>query len=270
MSIQKLSMDETVRVRLDAALSRLSHAYMITGASDAEAEKFAKYLAAVYVCSGQGEKPCGVCSGCRKAESGIHPDIIRVTVPEDKRFISVEQVRQLRAEAYIRPNEAARKVFIIKDAQAMNDSAQNALLKVLEDGPEYLAFLLLVEYPQQLLPTIRSRCETLSLISRSDGDGAELDAEQKTAADELARLLIQGEARALMEYTVGLENKKWGKDTLLAFLGAVEAALQPELEADPRRILPLIERVKQVRRAALFNVGTGHLLGWLAAGDQSR
>lgn len=270
MSIQKLSMDETVRARLDAALSRLSHAYIITGVSGGEAEEFAKYLAAVYVCSGQGDKPCGVCSGCRKAESGIHPDIIWVTVPEGKRFISVEQVRQLRAEAYIRPNEAARKVFIIKDAQTMNDSAQNALLKVLEDGPEYLAFLLLAEYPQQLLPTIRSRCETLSLIVRPHGDSAELDAQLLAEADELARLLIRGETRALVEYTVGLESKKWEKDVLLAFFGAVETALQPELEADPRRILPLIERVNQVRRAALFNVGTGHLFGWLAAGDQPR
>lgn len=266
MNLSNLSVGEGVRRRLETALSRLSHAYIISGPAGSGTHALADCLAAAYVCTGEEDRPCGVCPGCRKAKGDIHPDIIRLTVPEDKRYISIEQIRRLRADAYIRPNEAARKVFIIEDAQAMNDSAQNALLKVLEDGPSYLSFLLLAENPQQLLPTIRSRCETLSLTPHPDEDLPEPDEDLLQKAAELAALLTTGQERALMEYTVGLENQKMDKNTLLAFLDVLEDALHPELLKDPKRVMPLMEHLKQVRKAALFNVGTGHLFGWLAVG----
>ena len=267
MDLSQLPVGEGVRRRLEKSLNRLSHAYIISGPPGSGASTLADLLAAAYVCSGTGDRPCGVCPGCRKAKGNIHPDIIRLTVPEGKRNITVEQVRQLRADAYVRPNEAHRKVFLIEDAQAMNDSAQNALLKVLEDGPDYLSFLLLAENSQQLLPTIRSRCETLSLVPRPGENTPEPDEELRQMATELAGLLTAGEERALVEYTVGLESKKWDQDTLLTFLDAVEAALHTALLQDPARVLPLMERLKQIRRAVPFHVGTGHLLGWLAAGS---
>lgn len=266
MNLSNLSFGEGVRRRLETALGRLSHAYIVSGPAKSETRALADCLAAAYVCSGEGSKPCGVCPDCRKAKGEIHPDIIRLTVPEDKRFITVEQVRRLRADAYVRPNEAQRKVFIIEDAQAMNDSAQNALLKVLEDGPSYLAFLLLVENPQQLLPTIRSRCETLSLVAQPGEDTSEVSGELREKAAQLAALLTKGDERTLVEYTVALENQKMSKDTLLVFLDALEDSLRPELLKTPNRVLPLMEHLKQVRQAALFNVGTGHLFGWLAVG----
>lgn len=98
----------------------------------------------------RGKSPAASAQTAEKPKGNIHPDIIRLTIPEGKRSILVEQIRTLRADAYVRPNEAARKVFLIEDAQAMNESAQNALLKVLEDGPGYLSFLLLTENAQQL------------------------------------------------------------------------------------------------------------------------
>lgn len=269
MELSHISVEERVNARLKSVLSRLSHAYMISGASEQAVDLLSRRLAAAYVCTGAGDRPCGVCSGCRKAKGNIHPDIIEVKVPEDKRIISVDQIRQVRAEAYIRPNEAERKVFIIRDAQAMNDSAQNALLKVLEDGPAYLAFLLLTENPEQLLPTIRSRCESLSLAALPEEEGSILSEELQSAAAQLAKLLLHGKEQPLIEFTVGLELKKWEKDALLAFFDAVEEALRQELLDEPKRVLAVLERLKQARQAALFNVGTGHLLGWLAAKCES-
>lgn len=266
MDLSDLPVGEGVRRRLMAALGRLSHAYIISGPPGSPVEELAQRLAAAYVCTGEGDRPCGLCSGCRKARGGIHPDIIRLTLPEGKRNITVEQVRQLHADAYVRPNEASRKVFLIENAQAMNDSAQNALLKVLEDGPDYLAFLLLAEHPQQLLPTIRSRCESLSLLPRPGEDAPAPDEELLASAEKLAALLTAGEERALTEYTAGLESKKWDQETLSAFLDAVEAALVSALERDPARTLALLEHLRQIRRAVPFHVGAGHLFGWLAAG----
>ncbi len=265
MNLSNLSLNEGVRHRLEASLGRLSHAYIISGPSGSGTQELANHLAAAYVCSSDGDKPCGVCSGCRKAKGNIHPDIIRVGIPEDKRIISVEQARQLRAEAYILPNEASRKVFIIEDAQAMHVSAQNALLKVLEDGPGYLAFLFLTEHPEQLLITIRSRCETLSLIPEHENDVVELGEELKQKANELADLLINGDECSLVECAVVLERQKMDKGTVQAFLDALEGALRPELGKNPSKLVPLMEHLKQIQKAAQFNVGTGHLFGWLTA-----
>ena len=265
MDLSCLHMGDGVRRRLEAAVGRLSHAYIIEGPVKETVHALADHLARAYVCS-SGDRPCGVCSNCRKAAGNVHPDIIRISLAEDKREIVVGQIRQLRTEAYIRPNEADRKVFIIEDAQAMNENAQNALLKVLEDGPSYLSFLLLAENAQQLLTTIRSRCETLSLVAGSDENLSEVSDELRKTAAQLASFLLEGEELALVELTAALEVKKPDKDTLLSLFDLVENALRQQLHIRPREVLSLIGHLRQVRQAAAFNVSAGHLLGWLAAG----
>lgn len=266
MDLHNLPVGEGVRRRLEASLTRLSHAYMISGPSDRVNRALAGQLAAAYVCSAQADKPCGLCPNCKKAANGIHPDIIRLQAAEDKQSISVEQVRQMRTDAYIRPNEADRKVFIIEGGQLANkDGAQNALLKILEDGPPYLAFLFLVEQPGQLLATIRSRCETLSLIAGEE-EPAKISGEIRQAGEEMAALLLDGEERKLMELAASLEQKKWSRDDLRDFFTAVEEALRTQLPARPAQVSGVLEHLKQIRAAVPLNVGAGHLLGWLAAG----
>lgn len=151
----------------------LSHAYLISGPAGSGKQTLAGLLSAAMVCAGVGDVPCGVCPGCKKALGGIHPDIIHVDFLEGKREILIEQTRQMRADAFIRPNEAPRKVYIIHHADAMNTRAQNSILKLLEEGPAYAAFLLLAENPGSLLITIRSRCEGVSLspVSLAEAEG---------------------------------------------------------------------------------------------------
>lgn len=139
----------------------LSHAYLISGPAGSGKRTLARLLSAAMVCTKSGDKPCGSCAACKKAFGGIHPDVIQVGA--DGKDISVGQARQARSDAYIRPNEAGRKIYIFHNAQNMNPSAQNALLKLLEEGPAYAAFLLLTENPGSVLSTIRSRCEGVAL-----------------------------------------------------------------------------------------------------------
>jgi len=266
MNLSDFSMTDGVRSRLEAALQRMSHAYMISGTSKQSVAALADHIAAAFVCSGAGDKPCKNCPDCRKAKGGIHPDIIHISLLEDKKEIIVEQIRQLRADAYIRPNEADRKVFIIHDAQTMNDHAQNALLKILEDGPKYLSFLLLTDNPQKMLPTIRSRCESLSMVSGEEEEAAPVKESIQQAARELVETLLAGDEMRLAEYTAGLEKKKLEREDLLSLLGQTEDLLRPELRIRPQEVFLLMEHVKRVRHAAEHKMGTGHVLGLLAAG----
>ena len=106
--------------------NHLSHAYIVSASSEETRNALADRLAQALVCSGGGSVPCGVCRDCRKAQEGIHPDIITVERQTDdkggrRREIYVDQVRYMVSDAYVLPNEAARKVYIVRDADTMLD-----------------------------------------------------------------------------------------------------------------------------------------------------
>ena len=162
--------NETVKARLSAALDkgRLSHCYLISGPRGSGKRTLARLLSAAKECTGTGHRPCGGCPQCVKVQHGTHPDVITVDEPE-KKTIPVKLVRDACADLYIRPNEGARKIYLFPQAQNLNPQGQNALLKCIEEPPAYGAFLLLTEHPEQLLPTIRSRCVELRLSPLPEG-----------------------------------------------------------------------------------------------------
>lgn len=169
---------------MDAA-EKLSHAYIVTG-PPGPAEEKARQLTAALMCSAGSGRPCGVCRDCIKLSRGTHPDLITVerqagSSGELRREIRVEQVREIVSGAHILPNESRRKVYLIKEAGAMNPSAQNALLKLLEEPPGFAALLLLCENPDALLETVRSRCALVRAAGRDEreADPAALENAQK-------------------------------------------------------------------------------------------
>lgn len=179
---------------------RASHAYIAASPSVDERTRSSRALATALVCSSKAERPCGICRDCRKALAGVHPDIINIAPGTDaegkrKRGISVDQVREVVADAQVMPNEAERKVYIFDDADSMNASAQNALLKLLEEPPASAAFVLCVPGEAALLPTIRSRCVTL----RINADATE-DEEARENASAMLRAINAGTRRALLDW----------------------------------------------------------------------
>ena len=269
MELSGLNVGEGVRRQLSDG-DKLSHAYIIAGPPGAGKHALAVRMASALVCTGKGEKPCGACPGCRKTAGGIHPDITWLRPAQGKREITVDQVRALRADAYIRPNEGSHKVYLVDPAQAMNPSAQNAMLKLLEDGPSYAAFLLLTENAGALLPTVRSRCECLTLAGEGAGPvQAPEELEQAIQAGrELAGHILSGDAFALAQAAAALEGSKWERGAVLALLDSAAQALHAALPGRSAQLLPWIDHLTALRRAALLNVGTGHLLGWLAVGPE--
>lgn len=145
-----------------AATGRLPHAILLEGPSGCGKKTLARIIAQAALCTA-GEKPCGICGPCIKVEKQAHPDVCFYTVPEGKKEFPVEQVRQIRAETYVTPNEGACKLYILDKAHAMNIAAQNALLKLIEEPPPFVKFLLLSENRSQMLPTILSRVTSIEL-----------------------------------------------------------------------------------------------------------
>ena len=184
-----------------ARAGTLAHAYILRGETPEARRAAAAALAAAMVCQGEAP-PCGVCKPCQKAAKGIHPDVITIA-PEPGKELTVDQVRRLRQDAYIRPNEAKRKVYILEDTQRMNQSAQNAFLKILEDGPAYAAFLLLTPSPDALLATVRSRCELIRAEASAAERDPELDAKAALVDQSYYRLIRLVNDLAATQYLNG-------------------------------------------------------------------
>ena len=152
--------NEGLRQRLAAAGNHLSHCYILEGPKGSGKHTLAGLLSAAMECEEQNV-PCCQCSACRSVLKNEHPDVI--TVDSDTATVPIRLIRDMQADAYIKPNQGRRKVYVIPRAGDMQAPAQNALLKLLEEPPEYCAFLLLTDTADKLLETVRSRAVTLTL-----------------------------------------------------------------------------------------------------------
>ena len=148
--------------------NRVSHAYILNGERGSGKKMLANLFAMTLLCETRDNEPCGKCHSCKQAESGNHPDIIRVT-HEKPNSISVDDIRtQVNNTVDIKPYQGPYKVYIIPQADMMTPQAQNAILKTIEEPPSYAVFLLLTENAETLLPTINSRCVMLKLRNIKD------------------------------------------------------------------------------------------------------
>jgi len=145
------------------AMNKVSHAYIINGERSSGKEFIAKVFAAALQCEKGETEPCGECHSCIQAKSGNQPDIIFVA--HDKpNTIGVEDIRtQINNDIGIKPYSSPRKVYIMNEGEKMTVQAQNALLKTLEEPPEYAVILILTANVDSLLPTILSRCVVLHM-----------------------------------------------------------------------------------------------------------
>lgn len=141
-------------------MKKVSHAYILQGERSSGKEFIAKVFAMALQCEKQGGDPCGQCRSCKQAAGGNHPDIIRVS-HEKPNTIGVEDIRKVTGDIAIKPYSSDKKIYIINEAEKMTVQAQNALLKTLEEPPEYAVILLLTTNVEALLPTIQSRCVLL-------------------------------------------------------------------------------------------------------------
>lgn len=143
-------------------LGKISHAYILNGEKGSGKKTLAAVVAKSLQCESGEADPCGTCKSCLQAESGNQPDIIWVT-HEKPNVISVDEIRtQILNDIELKPYSSRYKIYIEPDAQLMNTQAQNAILKTLEEPPEYAIIMLLTNNVDKFLPTIISRCIVLN------------------------------------------------------------------------------------------------------------
>lgn len=177
-------MIERLKALVDA--KRVPHAIVIDGGSLDARLKEAKELSSLIL----GEKD--------KVMADSHPDSITIWPEEKKKTLSVEVIRKMRDDAYIIPNESEHKVYIIAQAELMQDYAQNALLKILEEPPAYATFILLCNTHSVLLGTILSRVAVFTLGETKGDSDDETSAQVKGLASDLAKAMAKRDSFALL------------------------------------------------------------------------
>lgn len=181
-------------VKASLEKDRLGHALLFQGASGAEPLEVATALTKMLFCEDLKKwEPCGACRECRLVTQNKHPDFVKVSPLEDSQVIKIGQIRELIARANLKPFQARSKVFVIEPADAMNEEAQNAFLKTLEEPQGNTRFVLITQAPAELLETVRSRCQVFYF---SPSQAADVDDEEFEALKrQTLEIFLSGSAR---------------------------------------------------------------------------
>lgn len=173
--ISMLPWHDGARHRIEAAVAgnRLPHAVLLHGPAGVGKERFAAALAAALFCKARGAHlvACGECAECVLSRAGSHPDLHWLRRLEDKKSISVDQVRETCERLAMTSMRGGMRIAIVVSAQIMTTAAQNALLKTLEEPAAHTLLVLVTPRPSRLLPTLRSRCQRVE-IARPEPAGA--------------------------------------------------------------------------------------------------
>ncbi len=194
------------RLRSLVRLGRVAQAYVFAGPAGIGKRLVATEFARALLC-GQGPDACEACDACRRTARATHPELKVISCEEEKKEISIAQVRELiRGLSFA---SDSRRAVIVDEAEKLNEEAQNALLKTLEEASVGTTILLVTSSPSTLLPTIRSRCQTILFHPLKDEQVARLIGTGESEG-RLAVALAEGSpgrARELLE-----DLREWGSE----------------------------------------------------------
>ncbi len=217
---------------------KVSHAYILNGPDKAGKMMIAKAFAQTLQCEKGGIEPCMECHSCKQAMSGNQPDIIYVR-HEKPNTISVDDIRtQINNDIVVKPYSSKRKIYIVDEAEKMNQQAQNALLKTIEEPPAYAVLLLLTTNADTFLPTILSRCVRLNLKAVRDEEIKDFLMKKHQLPDYQADVCV-----AFAQGNVGKAIQLASSDS---FNELKTAALQLLKRLDDIELYEMTEAVKQI------------------------
>ncbi len=191
---------------------------LITGMPQLGKTTLARTLAMTLTCTAD-EKPCGHCSSCKRFESGNHPDVNILDDDDDNATLKIEQIRNLQHDLSLRPHSGKYKIAVISNFERTSIGAANAILKTLEEPPKHVILILTAQSLNQLLPTIVSRCQILTLRPvKSNVIAQMLQNRYQVPESDARRLsrLAQGKPgwaiNALRDETLLSQRQQWLED----------------------------------------------------------
>ena len=216
--------------------SRVSQAYIFSGEDGCGKKLLADIFAKTLLCEEGKSTPCNKCKSCLQMEGGNQPDLKYVT--HEKATIGVDDIRiQLNNDILIKPFASKYKIYIIDEAEKMTEAAQNALLKTIEEPPQYAIILLLTTNTTKLLPTILSRCVTVPFKAVANGEIKKYLMERYTIPDYLAEIsagFCQGNVGRAIKYA-----------TSESFIESKDAILHMLKKIDDMELYEIMESIKQ-------------------------
>lgn len=242
---KRIKWNDTIREQLlGQGLGRLPHAMLLVGPGGIGKTAFSEQLAALLLCESirPGQVACGECQACRWLDAGNHPDFRRVAPDDDNEAdaganekvaekskkrsssIRIDQIRELESFVFVGSHRNGNRVVLITEAEALNPAAANALLKILEEPPATVYFILVSTKTKSLLPTLRSRCR---VIAFAPPDAA-------AAADWLRDAGLEKQAKRYLNLAGGAPMRvaQWKDQGQLVPIDAlVESLISPA--ADP-------------------------------------
>ena len=272
MSFNHIRSETNALNTLRRALSsgKVHHAYLFAGPPGVGKHMAAQELTKALNCLEGGPDACDVCRACRKIDKHVHPDVFEMTLPETRKTIPVDAVRDVERRFAVRPHEGRAKVVIIDPADKMTEAAANALLKTLEEpGPG--RFLILITHRlSSLLQTVRSRCQVVRFNALPEQTVQEILQALGHDIDDAA--MASALARGSVERALGYLD-----DTIDARVRAVIGFLFAVVEPTPLKGMEIIEHLKQgkakVRDEALSFVEIAPIvlseLLWIVTHDRS-
>src|ERR687890_832777 len=161
----ELISQEHVRTTLENAITqrRIAHGYILSGQRGTGKTTVARIIARCLNCiNGPTAQPCGVCASCREIAEGCSVDVIEIDAASNR---GINEMRELRDNVRYRPARDRYKVFIVDEAHQITSEAFNALLKTLEEPPEWVVFILCTTEAYEIPNTIASRCQHFTFRS---------------------------------------------------------------------------------------------------------
>jgi DNA polymerase-3 subunit delta' len=232
-----------------ARRGELHHAIILHGPAPAALREIAVGIARALNClkNTTGDR----CASCQRVDRRIHPDVHYLEVAGDKKMISIDQVRDLVAAATLRPYEGRTKVFIIDPADGLSVGGSNALLKTLEEPVRDTTFVLLTRSPDLLLPTIRSRSQSIYV----GGEAARDEDLAGVLREGLKRFAERGDSAALLALAAAVSASDEVKEAMALLAEVlVEGAASDRFAPVPReRLLAAADGAMAAIRAMAVN-----------------
>jgi len=222
MAFKDILGNRRVKMILFKALqrNRVPHSLFFVGPEGVGKMETALVVAKALNCLQKTDDSCEECSSCVAINKKIFPDVMEV-LPE-KNVIKIEQTRLLKSTAYLKPMVGRKRVFIIPNAEIMNEQASNSILKILEEPPSFSHIILLTDNPYLILPTIRSRCQVLSFapVFKDDIEKVLLEKGYEAEQAKVISLVVHGN----LKYALSLdwedlqENRKKAWQVLFSLI----------------------------------------------------